>query len=450
MTSSQPTPTRSRRRWLQFSLRTLLLVTFLVATACGWFANRLQRAHRQADAIKVLTMAGATVIYAHQLDRDQPFDASKPVTRSSPTAPEFLRRLLGDDFFSSVVAVTKLRSGKHADAAFQALRDLPDVEILVVEGFHESIEGIKVGDQLGYQISPPITDRNIAELASLRGLKQLDISGCREVTDDGIAILKSLPLLERLNLSRCAITGNGIAPVASLKKLRELSLEATKVDDDGLRHISTLPNLRELNLWNTKITSAGLRHLTKLTNLESLEIESEKITDESVAHLSSLTRLKELWPSREFSNRGLESVRKMEGLESLWLEYAQSVTDKGLESLSGLTQLRCLYLHSPSITDAGLKHLSSLTNLDLLALREAPISSAGLAHLANLNNLRRLTLDSSEIDDSGIEIFGRFTRLQELNLDYSRITLSGADRLRLILPQTDISCERRIIREAGR
>jgi len=46
------------------------------------------------------------------------------------------------------------------------------------------------------------------------------------------------------------------------------------------------------------------------------------------------------------------------------------VTDAGLAHLSGLAQLRRLYLHDLAVTDTGLVHLGKLANLEVLALEK--------------------------------------------------------------------------------
>ena len=96
----------------------------------------------------------------------------------------------------------------------------------------------------------------------------------------------------------------------------------------------------------------SLALLAVAAGARALDAPDAGTPDESVAHLSSLTRLKELWPSNQLSDHGLAFVGKLTALESLHFDSAQSVTDNGLASLSGLKRRRCLYLYSPRVTDA--------------------------------------------------------------------------------------------------
>lgn len=52
------------------------------------------------------------------------------------------------------------------------------------------------------------------------------------------------------------------------------------------------------------------------------------------------------------------------------------ITDEGLKSISGLDNLRWLYLGNTRITDAGVHHLTKLVNLEYLDLRETAVSEA--------------------------------------------------------------------------
>jgi len=44
----------SRRRWFQFSLRSLLLLTLIASLALGWVASERRKAKQQRQAIEAL------------------------------------------------------------------------------------------------------------------------------------------------------------------------------------------------------------------------------------------------------------------------------------------------------------------------------------------------------------------------------------------------------------
>ena len=49
-TEARPERPASRRRWFQYSLRTLMLIVLLCAIACSWFASKMQEVRKQREA----------------------------------------------------------------------------------------------------------------------------------------------------------------------------------------------------------------------------------------------------------------------------------------------------------------------------------------------------------------------------------------------------------------
>ena len=80
----------SRRRWLQFSLRTAFIVLTVFAIWGGVIANR---AREQREATAAIHRIGGHVFYDWQF-RDH-----------GNCGPAWLRRLIGDDFFQKAVGV---------------------------------------------------------------------------------------------------------------------------------------------------------------------------------------------------------------------------------------------------------------------------------------------------------------------------------------------------------
>ena len=112
----------------------------------------------------------------------------------------------------------------------------------------------------------------------------------------------------------------------------------------------------------------GARYLPR--RLVNIQLLGDKITDVELIFLQPFTGL-----------RGLALINT-------------SVTDAGLEHLSGLRQLRVLYLEGGSaavgITDAGLVHLKGLTNLEELHIPGLDrITDSGILQLLHsLPNLK--------------------------------------------------------------
>ena len=106
------------------------------------------------------------------------------------------------------------------------------------------------------------------------------------------------------------------------------------------------------------------------------------------------------------------------------------VTDRGLEHLQGLKQLRTLILDDTRITDAGLALLAGLGELEELSLQTTPITDAGIAHLARLKKLRVLSLNFvHQVTDEGIAHLAGLAELQVLSLNCTRVADAGMAHL---------------------
>ncbi len=103
----------------------------------------------------------------------------------------------------------------------------------------------------------------------------------------------------------------------------------------------------------------------------------------------------------------------------------REISDTALERLTGLNQLRALYLAKTNVTDAGLEHVKGFTALHELWIAETPVTGAGLKHLKGLTQLQRLLLDRSQVSDAGLEHLEGLTQLQGLWLDYTNVTDKG-------------------------
>ena len=143
--------------------------------------------------------------------------------------------------------------------------------------------------------SNEISDEELAHLAELTQLRGFDLEGT-QITDAGLAQLAGLKQLRSLYLPRTQITDAGLVYLAGLTQLQRLNLQSTKITDAGLVNVAALTQLQYLNLDNTQITDAGLTHLANLTQLQKLSLERTQITDTGlVGHISGLTQLRDLW-----------------------------------------------------------------------------------------------------------------------------------------------------------
>ncbi|MGA2063224.1 MAG: hypothetical protein ABSG67_22365 [Thermoguttaceae bacterium] len=90
MTTAEHENPPLKRRWHQYSLRTLFILTFLVACASSWLGVKMRQARRQNEAVDALIKLGGKVGFDYK-DRG-----------ATPSDPAWLRNLFGDGNVTSI------------------------------------------------------------------------------------------------------------------------------------------------------------------------------------------------------------------------------------------------------------------------------------------------------------------------------------------------------------
>ncbi len=126
----------------------------------------------------------------------------------------------------------------------------------------------------------------LQSLSNFPGLRTVDISGSREVTDDGVTHLLSLENLAELQIRETGVTSAGVKRLAALSRLERLDLSGLAVDDDALLALTSLDNLAMLRLNDcSQVTDASLAALQAFPRLIELELNGTSITAAGLAEL---------------------------------------------------------------------------------------------------------------------------------------------------------------------
>lgn len=301
--------TPARRRWYQFSLRTLLVVMVVVSTAAGLLGIRLQRARRQGAAVVSIRRIDGSVTYAES-------DSAFWLVRD-PLEP-----WLGRDFFDSVVeAQVDLRQADTTAgqlAVWRTISDLPQLARLEVD----------------YPKRYPRSRFNIGPIRRLSKLKHLKIRDA-QIQGDDLLPLEKMPVLETLDLSHCQISDTAWRHLAAVPHLHTLRASYAFVNDSGAAQLAACRDLRHLNLTRATVTDRGAAELAKIAPLETLVLDGTRITDAGLAHLS-----------------------RLENLQSLSI-CETSVTDQGLECLTASANMKKLEAERTNVTAAGLREFQN-------------------------------------------------------------------------------------------
>ena len=242
-----PTKLKEKKRWYQFSLRTLLLFVTFTAILCSWLGVKIKQARKQREAAEALQKLGMVVLYDYQQNA---FMQNDPNPQSS--MPSWLKNLLGEDIFINVIDV--------------GVRD----------------------DKPNH-----ITDAGLVHVKALFKVEYLSLWNT-QITDSGLEHIKCLSLLNSLNLSHTHISDKGLQNLQRLVQLQILWLDGTQITDAGLEHLMELTNLQELYLSKTSITDAGLKHIKGLSKLHYLILDDSKVTDSGLQYLEGLRHLEVL------------------------------------------------------------------------------------------------------------------------------------------------------------
>jgi hypothetical protein len=382
-TLPQPAAPRAGRRWLRFSLRTMLLV---VTVLCVWLGVKVNQARRQKEAVAALEELGATIYYAHQRQEedDLRFDAGRP-----PNVPNWLRELAGDHFFQR--AVWLFFSRELADKDLVHLAALPHIE-------HLNLGRAGIG----------VTDAGLAHLPRPDRLSRFSASGT-SVGDAFLMRLAGAKGLERLILANTRVTNAGLRALRGMSDLRFLSLSGTSVGDDGLEALQDLESLEHIVLAETQVTDAGLVHLARHNSLSVVELNHTAIGD---AGMANLARTKSLWAVVLGNTR---------------------VSDAGLRHLAALPKLRALDLEGTEVRGPGLRHVAPLLD-DWLILKYTAIDDAALAELKDAKRLQCLNLEQTAITDAGLVHLHGLPKLSLICLEATEVTAEGVAKLTKAIP----------------
>jgi hypothetical protein len=147
-----------KRRWLRYSLRTLLVLVTIASAGFGWLGLKVRAKHWEREAVKAIEKLGGAVAYDYECDHDGNW-----MEHSTPTGPVWLRMILGDAFFANVDTAT---------------------------------------------FGPQTTDEDLRCLAALDQLKRLYLRRT-QVTDAGLVHLRGLTHLKEVWVFGTQVTGTG-------------------------------------------------------------------------------------------------------------------------------------------------------------------------------------------------------------------------------------------------
>lgn len=306
------------------------------------------------------------------------------------------------------------------------------------------------------------TENAINCLPYFSKLKSLNITGAI-ITDEQLAYFHQLPHLTKINLSLCSrVTSIGIQALTQLKNLKHLALNRCYAADENFtKYIKKIPTLKTLKLnfckqlnhnaiknirklslncltlrMCTSISDAALVYLGQINSLEYLDLSGcHRITNEGLSTLSNLTNLKKINLTNCASLESIETLSNYLSVTNLNLTRCQNIRQLPTDFFITLTRLIKLDMTSTKINNLYLQEWSKLTSLEILLLKDCTIvSSKMLAHLPHQHQLRILNLRGCiNVDDSGLKKISKSLTLKELDISFcNKITANGLEFIKKI------------------
>lgn len=230
---------KPKRRWCQFSLKTLMIATLVFIVGFCWLGSRLYDAWWNRQRYHEVSVAV--------------WDSQNDLTR------------LGESNAVFGSSNLDIETGSHHfryPTRLEQLLDDPGSP-------HDPVHVLAI-TRVTFYGEAIVTDADLERLSALTHLKSL-IVGNGNITDAGMGHLKELADLEMLKLfGTNAVSDVGLSHLREMTKLNDLFIGGvTDITDTGMEHLKGLTNLESLNFFGTtKVTDTGLEHLRGMKYLK--------------------------------------------------------------------------------------------------------------------------------------------------------------------------------------
>jgi Leucine-rich repeat (LRR) protein len=321
-----------RRRWYQFSLRTLLIVSILFSFAAAWYGHHFIRLKNHRMIVQQLRSQGWEVRYDYQ------WDGEKMNMKAPPPGSAVFRKIFGDDFNTNIDSIVSITNNLHEEADFTLLEKIPTLRAILIGGELNQTETLQ---------------RIFKSAKSVKSATFYfgPFSGTSRMRKASAELIRLASIGEMRNLEELIVNGQGMA-------------FGSEHNNEQFESIRELHWLKKLQLKNTHVTDECLGQFHQLTNLESLDIEGNPITGSCFERLLDLSRLTTLKAdSTKLDNIAIRRLVKLApNLQELSL-YSTAIDDAALDEIVKLQKLKSLRLNGTKITDAGIEKLAVLKNL---------------------------------------------------------------------------------------
>lgn len=286
---------------------------------------------------------------------------------------------------------------------------------------------------------------DLTELGNLRQLEELKLEA--PITQQAqLDLIGTLTALRLVCIRLSAAEGLDLSALDRLEELEELEL-GTEVSAQ-LLSLPALPSLRKLTLYNKQLSDEAAAHLATYS-LEALSLGGSNtataLSTETVKSIATIPTLRSLRICNTPLQDKLEALSDAHHLTSLSLIRC-SLTDRELEQVGALTNLRDLKLVDNQLTEDASYNLSELHRLRSLTLlvRDDTNSdeyTTGVSGLLGLRRLQAITLPAQHVDPNEFALLLEYCpMIRTVHLTSKSLTTIGISPLikcAALYPHTD-------------
>jgi len=255
----------------------------------------------------------------------------------------------------------------------------------------ERISGIKEICDLTLDVAPGfmtqqgvVTDKELARISTINNLQRLEVK-YMPVTGEFLKYCGSLEKLCSMEIQQCLLEDlffDYLPIISSLeylticgeenfripkfdnllkcKKLRHFSLDCSDYHDDFISRLPSHPTLKSIDLHGNELTGKKLDFLREMCSLKDINLATNKIDDRGVKYLmnSIPPTLDDLGVgSNQITDAAMPIIAENKSIRVLALNYNRGITDKGIQVLGKMQQLRHIFLGNTQVTLEGAKEL---------------------------------------------------------------------------------------------
>jgi hypothetical protein len=366
---------------VRFRLRTLLIVTALLAIVFGFIGNVMVHVRRQTAIAARIKEAGG----------EWSFHAEYEPYGSEPELYLLCRRMFGEHACRHIKQVNFYQN-KPVDAELALLQRLPQLGMVRL-----------VGNKL--------TDQSLAHIARCRNLQSIKLQGYpyAQFSPAGIAQLGQLPRLRRLAV--VDLDEAQLREVGKFSQLEQLKIQSAYTNPAVLAEIARLPKLKELEIKGCNdFDHETCAALTGLQQLEALELYKIPLNAHDYQQLARLPKLSYLytWECPGLDAEAATALRQCSGLKRLML--GRCCNDEILAALAGLPELEVLNISGSAVTDASAPVMLQFPKLSWLSIQGTPITLKGLYTICSARQLKNI-YTSVQMPDADFQELSRMGRI---------------------------------------